>query len=140
MKNQPKLASLSPVFRGLLLGGMALLVAGCGTIPFTKAKGVRGALRYDRDACPLKDSARVAVFFDPCRPLRQRPTRWRVVTVDGPRRWYPVTARPVFRVQPPDVYGIQFQICDPKSVDEPPPSGTITLLEKQRLFVPIYYR
>lgn len=133
------LSSLSTL-RALLTAGVALLLAGCGTLPFTSAKGRIGKIRYDRDPCPISDKGRIAVYFDPKWPLCRPGTEWRLVTSDGPMRWHRVTERPVFRAEAPDIYGIQFQICDPKTRHEAPPSGTVTLLEKQRLRVPIYYR
>ena len=129
-----------PTLRPLLSGGLALLLAGCGTLPFTSAKGRIGKIRYDRDQCPLADRGRIAVYFDPKWPLCRPATEWRLVTTDGPKCWHRVTGKPVFRAEPADVYGIQFQMCDPKTPHEAPPSGTVTLLEKQRLHVPIYYR
>ena len=129
-----------PTLRALLAGGVALLLAGCGTLPFASAKGRMCKIRYDRDPRPLSDKGRIAVYFDPKWPLCRPPTEWRLVTSDGPKCWHRVTDRPVFRAEVPDVYGIQFQICDPKTRHAAPPSGTVTLLEKQRLHLPVYYR
>lgn len=140
MNPAPLALPSTSTLRALLCGGVALLLTGCGTLPFTSAKGRIGERRYDRDRCPRLDQGCVAVYFDPKWPLHRPATEWRLVTADGPKRWRRVTEKAVFRPEAEDVYGIQFQICDPKRQDQPPPSGTVTLLEKQRLHVPIYYR
>jgi hypothetical protein len=119
------------------MGAAVFLLAGCNTL----CKGRMGKVQYERDPHPKEDRGRIAVVFHPdylrCRPA----TEWRLLTADGPEpTWHPVKTRPAYHRQPVNIYGIEFQLCDPKPGDKAPGPGTVTLLENKKLLVPIFYR